>query len=321
MSGTKQASLSTLRTADVRIRRTVTNIVERLRRVPWPRGVAPSSTAPTTAIVSVNHNSLEHVAHLLFSVFRVLDPAPQREIVIIDNRSSDGSAEYLEAFARRGLIQLVRNAGPPYHGPGLNRGMNVLARRQRDPSQRVDYVWILDSDVIVLRPDALAVAVEGLRKASGALAGQLQHDQPGLLPEGYAHVSANLMDPSRVWRRGVSPFLEHGAPGAMMQRALRRQGEAIVDFPFYASGYLLHLGRGTLGSIAKRGDRRNRYYDWAVNLTSAPPEGDPNAYHFHGNPDGSRVFARFVELFDAEVPTLSPEALVDACQRPERVNV
>lgn len=297
-------------------RQTVTNLAERMRRMPWPQLAAEDPGQRVAALV-VNYNGLEHMTRLLFSLFRVLDSRLLYRVIVVDNGSTDGSLAFLSAFEQRRLIRLVRNVGPPYHGPGLNRGMSYLATLQRDRDERLSYIWVLDSDVIMLRPDALDAAVHAISEQRGALAGQLQFDVP-ILPEGYAHVSSNLFDPVQVWRRGIPPFLEHGAPGVRMQRRLRDRGATIVDFPFYRGEYMLHLGLGTLSVVARRGERRNRYYRWAVELASPEATG---VYHFHGNPRGSEWLIRFQELLKAEVPALEPEPLVDACLRPERVRL
>jgi hypothetical protein len=115
-----------------------------------------------------------------------------------------------------------------------------------------------------------------------------------------------LLDPARIWRDPIPPFLEGGAPSSALQVAADGLGLRLVEFPFVEDGYLLHLGRGTLREIADRGDEGNRYYAWAV---------EHREYHFGGRADGRELLASFTALFDAEVGDLTEDALVAACAR------
>jgi glycosyltransferase involved in cell wall biosynthesis len=292
-----------------RVRRRFTNAAERLRCRPWPTQEA-TTRLPRVAVVTVNHNTAELVAHLLYSLLRVLPAEALAKVVVVDNRSDDGSVALLADLVAHRRIELVRHRGSPYHGPGLNRAMSYLRRQQLRDETTIDYVWILDSDVMVLRSDALSAPIAALRSQRGALAGQLSTIEQ--LPAGYAHPSANLLDPARAWRRGVLPFVEDGAPALSLQQRLRHRGEHVVDFPFYADGYLLHLGGGTLQALAEQGRVKNRYHRWAL---------APTAYlrHYHANPDGPRLHAAFLARFRADVAELTPAALADACCRPERL--
>src|SRR5437588_3493245 len=138
----------------------------------------------------------------------------------------------LAALAGRGLIELLHNRRLPYHGPGLNRAVSHLARSAPQDGGPIDLIWAVDTDVVVLRPDALTAAVAALSAAGGALAGEIGGEELNLLPEGTMYLSSMLLDPRLAWRRGVRPFWEHGAPSAGMQRSLRDKGETFVESPF-----------------------------------------------------------------------------------------
>lgn len=293
-------------------RRLWDNLAEGWRRTPWPAG-AEVRDAPAVAVVTVNYNTAELTAHLLYSLFRVLEPRSLARVVVVDNDSDDGSAALLSALRDRGLIDLVRNQWLTYHGPGLNRGLSHLARLQQRGAADTDLVWVLDSDVVVLRPQVLTDAVRSLTSNRAALAAELGPEEPALLPKGCFYVSSMLIDPGRAWRRGVRPFWEHGSPGAGMQRSLEDRREPMVEFPFYRDQYLLHLGQGTLDRLVARNDRANRYYQWATRPRSY-------TYHYSGNPDGARHYDAFLRRFQADVPVLSPDALAGACQLQARVS-
>ncbi len=121
------------------------------------------------------------------------------------------------------------------------------------------------------------------------------------------HPCSLMLDPARIWRRPIPPFLEDGAPSTALQVAADEHGLRLAEFPFVEDGYLLHLGRGTLREVAETSDAGNRYYDWAV---------DHRDYHFAGQPNGGQLLTAFANLFDAEVGDLTPEHLVLACLRP-----
>jgi glycosyltransferase involved in cell wall biosynthesis len=279
--------------------------------VAWPAGVGMGGRV---GIVVANFNTRRLIAQLVFSLYRLLGRREFARIVVVDNASTDGSREVLDALHGAQLIHLIRNRSQRYHGPALTQGISWLARRQRTvvARERLDYVWVLDSDVIVLRRDTVRDALRLFRRSGAAAVGQktgdpaysrlLRHNPEMLNP------CALMIDPVRIWRDPIPPFLEDGAPSTALQVAADEQGLCLAEFPFIEEGYLLHLGRGTLREIADRGDADNRYYDWAV---------DHREYHFGGQADGPRRLDVFTAMFDAEVGDLTPDRLVAACLRQE----
>jgi glycosyltransferase involved in cell wall biosynthesis len=263
------------------------------------------------AVVVVSFNTRPLIAQLVFSLYRLLGADQFCRLVVVDNGSSDGSSELLGALHRAGLIHLIRNRAQRYHGPALTQGVSWLARDQRNGSSpRVDYVWVLDSDVIVLRSDAVRDAVATARRGDAVAVGQklgdsgydrLLRHSPKMLD-----LSSLLFDPRRIWRDPIPPFLEDGAPGTALQVAADEIGLRLVDFPYVDGEYLLHLGRGTLREVARSGDTDNRYYEWALG------HHEP---HFGGNSRGPALHRAFCELFDAEVGEPIPDNLIRACLR------
>jgi hypothetical protein len=284
-----------------------------VRRTPWPADLSGrGSNQPRVGIVVASFNTRRLIAHLIFSLYRLLGRSEFSELVVVDNASTDGSRELLNTLHRSGLIQLIRNRTQGYHGPALTQGISWLARRQRivAASERFDYVWILDSDVVVLRPDTVRDALAYLSRTRAAAVGQklgdpaydrlLRHNREMLQP------CSLILDPAAIWRPPIPPFLEDGAPANALQVGADEQGLRLAAFPFVENGYLLHLGRGTLRSLADANDTANRYYDWAIEHCD---------YHFGGHASGARCLASFTDLFDAEVGELGAASLAGACLR------
>jgi len=273
----------------------------------WPSRSDQTPRSNRAAIAIVNFNTGDLLSHLLFSIFRVLDRQQLARVVVVDNASTDFSKTFLDHLRKAGLIDVLFNDTQRYHGPALNQAMTYLAGLRRQgltPSQIFDYVWILDSDTVVLRPDVLKDAVACTEQHRAGLIGE--HQPHKALPEGYAHVSSILVDPEKVWRRSIAPFEESGAPAKELQISLRKQGIVVHDFPFRRHNYILHLGRGTLARIKESRNEKNRYHQWASEHFHP---------HFHGNHDGAQIHRQFLEVFYTEVPTFSGEALTAACQR------
>jgi hypothetical protein len=280
-------------------------------RTTWPR--TPDHIGggrPRLAIVVVNFNTARLISQLLFSLYRILGRSEFAIVVVVDNGSTDGSREILESLAAAQLVQLVANANQQYHGPGLNQGISWLADRQQsaDPADRIQYVWSLDSDVVVLRRDTARDALGAFEGTGAAAVGQIQdnpltrralRNNPSMLSP-----FSLILDPVQIWQPSIPPFLEDGAPASGMQVAADADGLRLVSFPFVEDGYLIHLGRGTLQSIAESRDTTNRYYRWAVG------HNEPYYMGLEGAPS---IYQRFCEMFDEEVGDLTPERVTAAC--------
>ena len=280
-------------------------------RTTWPRTHDHiGGSGPRLGIVVVNFNTARLISQLLFSLYRILGRSEFTTVVVVDNGSTDGSREILESLAAAQLIQLVANADQQYHGPGLNQGISWLANRQesRDPAGQIQYVWSLDSDVVVLRRDTARDALGAFEGTGAAAVGQSQdnpvtkramRNNPSMLSP-----FSLILDPVQIWQPSIPPFLEDGAPGAGMQVAADADGLRLVSFPFVERGYLIHLGRGTLRAVAESRDTTNRYYEWAAGH---------NEPYYMGQEGAASMYQTFCELFGDEVGDLTPERVTAAC--------
>jgi hypothetical protein len=280
-------------------------------RTTWPRTPALiEGDLPRLGIVVVNFNTARLISQLLFSLYRIVGRSEFSTIVVVDNGSTDGSRQILESLLAARLIQLVANADQRYHGPALSQGVSWLASEQEsaDPADQIRYVWALDSDVVVLRGDTVRDALGAFEETDAAAVGQSQ-DNPVTKravrnnPSMLAPFSL-ILDPVQIWQPSIPPFLESGAPASGMQVAADADGLRLVSFPFIEEGYLIHLQRGTLRSIAESRDTTNRYYKWAAGH---------NEPYYMGQEGARSMYQRFCELFDEEVGDLTPERVTAAC--------
>ncbi len=229
------------------------------------------------AIVIVNYNTIDLLTLLLFSIFKNLGVKRISKIVIVDNNSLDGSKELLKELENQKLISLICNRKQKYHGPALNQGIKYLQNHAKEIENQYKYIWILDSDVVVLKQNTINDALLFISAQKAAVKGQFQYDNSEL---GDPHVSSIILDPLLVWKRNIFPFINHGFPPKLFYKSIRKKGIKICDFPFRSQNYLLHFGEGTLKQIFEDNLSENQYSEWA---------SIHHNYHFHGNPKGSQI--------------------------------
>lgn len=112
-----------------------------------PHDVRPDHSAAT--VVIPNWNGRDLLAKYLPSVVEALSSNPRNEILVVDNASTDGSAEFLHSqFPSVRVLALDRNYG---FGGGSNRGLAAA---------RNDIVVLLNSDMRVA-PDFLEPLLDG----------------------------------------------------------------------------------------------------------------------------------------------------------------
>ena len=108
-----------------------------------PRKKLPPDTAPDTRAASVvipNWNGRDLLEKYLPSVIDALSDSPQNEIIVVDNGSDDGSAEFVrEHFPQVRVLALEHNLG---FGGGSNAGFQAAIN---------DIVVLLNSDMRVER--------------------------------------------------------------------------------------------------------------------------------------------------------------------------
>jgi N-acetylglucosaminyl-diphospho-decaprenol L-rhamnosyltransferase len=137
-----------------------------------------SSLTPDVAIVIVTYNSRALIADLLDSISGALDGATA-EVVVVDNNSRDGTADYV---AQRDDCMLVRSANVGY-AAGINRGVME--------AQKAGAILALNPDVIfrrgsippmlrALRRENTGIVVPQVRGGEGDLSMSLRRE-PSIL--------------------------------------------------------------------------------------------------------------------------------------------
>src|SRR5258706_9324563 len=119
----------------------------------------PPSKSPTVSALILNWNSQNHLIECLESL-TARDLPPGLEVIVVDNNSSDGSADGVER--RYPAVTLVRNDRNLMFAGGLNSG---LARARGEylllltPDVRVTTTAVFQlTEYLQAHPDAAAVA-------------------------------------------------------------------------------------------------------------------------------------------------------------------
>ncbi len=264
----------------------------------WPN--TSSANGDRVVVVTVSYNTKELTALLLWSLRTLLD-WPALEIVVVDNGSVDGSAQLLAEAEDAGICTLVPNEINRMHGLALNQGISWLASRQ---GPLPTWIWVLDSDVVVARADALAAAVALAERESAALLGESWWDQWHRV-ERFETYSL-LFKPAEVWRQGAEPFAEGGDPSFELLKSAGERGIPFAEFPFGAGSYIIHRGRGSLAAVAASREVSNPHYEWAVT------QHDP---HFGLVPGAQERYQELLRTFHQDVGDISGSRLVMACKR------
>jgi hypothetical protein len=248
------------------------------------------------AVVFVSYNTKRLTALLLWSLYRVLEPRAA-SVIVVDNASTDGSADLLRQVRDAGLCTLIASSVNVGHGAALNLALNTEAVRGASRA------WILDSDCVIARSDAFSAALD--MHPAAALIGEGQwdpwHERRRL--EAYSLV----VDPIALGRPDIAAFVDGGDPAYELLVSAERAGLAVADFPFTAEGFIIHLGRGSLAAVAGARDESHPLYAWAVGH---------NEPHFGGVNGARDHYALLVERFTEEVGE-EPD-LVSALRGPRR---
>ncbi|HEY7043775.1 MAG TPA: glycosyltransferase [Nocardioidaceae bacterium] len=114
-----------------------------------PSDPPPVQAPPNCFIVAVTYNRAEYLARLLESI-DAMSPRPAG-LVVVDNASTDGTAEVIETYERsvpEGFVHVRRFEENVGGSGGFSAGVETALE------QGAEWVWTMDDDVEVL-PEAL----------------------------------------------------------------------------------------------------------------------------------------------------------------------
>lgn len=231
-------------------------------------------------MLTASYNTRELTALLLWSLRRVLAHPPDA-VVVVDNASTDGSRQLLEAAEDAGVCDLVANGTNVGHGPALNQGVHVLCERGD-----VDWIWILDSDCVIARPDALDAVEANVGPREPAAIGEAHWDP--WLRRRRLELYSLILDARQLRGRELPRFNPGGDPSIDLLDAVDAGGLLSLEFPFAADGHVIHRGRSSLAGVAERGDVENPLYEWAREHHLPHYNGVAGAGHGY-----QRLMARF----------------------------
>src|SRR5918996_2450623 len=133
----------------------------------WRLSMDKTRPVSSATVVSVSFNTKKLTGLLLWSLDRILEPT-DLSVLMVDNGSTDGTADLLRSAADAGLCDMILNRTNLGHGPALN-----LAIESAIPPSS-EWVWVLDSDCVISRPDALTAPLG--RQRDAAIIGEAKWD-------------------------------------------------------------------------------------------------------------------------------------------------
>ncbi len=145
-----------------------------------PKQVNLMKNYPKVLVIIVTWNKKDYVINLLDSLLDMDYPKEAMEILVVDNASTDGTAEAIKA--RKDNINIICNRENLGGTGGFNTGLSWAFSQ---PAEKYDYLWLLDNDVLVHK-HALSALVQILSKHSDvAVAGStmMQLDYPWKINE------------------------------------------------------------------------------------------------------------------------------------------
>ncbi|HOW98678.1 MAG TPA: glycosyltransferase [Kiritimatiellia bacterium] len=119
---------------------------------------APGTAAPFVSVVVLTRNRARLLAQCLDSLLRQDYPADRMELVVVDDGSTDGTAEYLQTMAARDAR--VRRAGGEHRGIPAARNAGIRAARG-------EFIAIVADDYL-LAPDYVRTFVSFFRERPDA---------------------------------------------------------------------------------------------------------------------------------------------------------
>lgn len=212
----------------------------------------PEVDPDSVTAVMVVHNAREWLPRQLLSLAR-LEPRPG-QVVAVDNGSTDGSRDLLEAALAEGVLDELHDGGAALgFGQAVDLGLQASSP---------EWVWLLHDDSAP-RPDALAQLLHGVRSTGASLLfPKLLHPRRRNYPETLAEVGQSI---TRGGRRVISvdegdidqhqetpePVLGGSTAGLLVRGEVWRElGGLAPELPLHRDGVDLGWRAAEAGHVA-----------------------------------------------------------------------
>jgi GT2 family glycosyltransferase len=239
---------------------------------------------PDVTLTIVSFNTADHLRRCLASIAGI-DPGLTVQTIVVDNASSDGSAEMI---AREfPWVELIRNPTNRYFAPAHNQAF---------PRARGRYVGILNPDT-QLFPDTLhrmTAFMDGRPDAGISTCLYVREDGTPLKAEAHNHWRFHSLWYGTLCRNGAGERLYWALGGAPSQ-PIRADGEVVETD--VVSGAFLFVRKAALDRIGGF-DRRLLMYATEDDMCASVKDAGYRVYYYGG--------ARLVHAVSASVRRSSP---------------
>ena len=167
---------------------------------------------PTVSIIILNYNGLEHTEHCLTSLAGMDFPSSQMEIIVVDNASTDGSAELIERQFPH--VRLIKNATNLGFSQGANLGASAATGK---------YLAFLNNDMRVSPNWRSELVKTALADEQYAVVGSVI-----LNWEGVAHDFVGRPDDAFCLATAPPPLLTYAMPDGVRDFLFVSAGAALV---------------------------------------------------------------------------------------------
>ncbi len=185
---------------------------------------------PLVSAIVPNWNGRKHVLALLRALEALEYPKERLEVIIVDNGSTDGSAEAVEESFERmrgmgfGRLLLIRNRDNEGAPAAYNRALAEVSAASK-------YIWKLDND-IVTPPNTLSElisAIEASRDIAGASGRYLNVSEQREDPVGAVFIRGLRRYTKMLRYRTYPDFKSFGQPLAMLSGGCCLFRRAVFD--------------------------------------------------------------------------------------------
>lgn len=177
---------------------------------------------PSVSIIVPAHNEEEVIERCLEALVNV--NYPRRELIVVDDGSTDRTYEKASKYAARGLVKLVRREKVS--------GRKAIAVNYGLKFARGDVIAVVDADTVVGKDSLTEVIQPLLEEGVGAVAGNIRvlNERENLLTKLQSYEYALAMEAGRQIQSMLNLLLiVPGAFGAFQRRVVGGVGEYDVD--------------------------------------------------------------------------------------------